>query len=299
MGLDPRLKSAEAAFAALSLPFGFDEIEIKPQSVSKDKTKALAAPYFNARTVAARLDAAVSPENWRVAYEPVNITVSTRGKNDQIVTEMHGGFKCRLGVRVLVDGEAVWVERENAAQCTDIESLKGGLSDALKRTFADLGCRALYSVKLGWFECTHNDRGYFSGWTPNALKAIRTRYEQAMKGQIPVVPDEAPEKVAKEPAPPVEALPDAAYHYTALPDTSAGQFLKSLHELGLPNPSSLPAVTALYMPVIQKVLNAPDLQAAKMTAEHYDKLVAWLATVKLGKAKVPAVLRPYQRKAGA
>ncbi len=47
--------------AALAAPFSVDRVSWKPQAVSRDKKRALAVAYIDARDVAQRLDDVVGP----------------------------------------------------------------------------------------------------------------------------------------------------------------------------------------------------------------------------------------------
>ena len=55
---------------ALRAPFPWDVIEVRPGSVRKDGTGALALAYADPRVYMARLDAVVGPEHWSVAFAP-------------------------------------------------------------------------------------------------------------------------------------------------------------------------------------------------------------------------------------
>ncbi len=76
---DERSKTMEAKelAAALAAPFPADRVSWKPQAISKDKKRALAVAYIDARDVAQRLDDVVGPLNWQVDHKQVG---------DQIVT---------------------------------------------------------------------------------------------------------------------------------------------------------------------------------------------------------------------
>ncbi len=52
---------AKELAAALAAPFPVDRVSWKPQAVSRDKKRALAVAYIDARDVAQRLDDVVGP----------------------------------------------------------------------------------------------------------------------------------------------------------------------------------------------------------------------------------------------
>lgn len=104
-----------------------NEIEWRIQS-SKDG-KMTVVPYINNRCVMNRFDHAFGAYNWNSEFR-----------------EVAGGFICRLTVRVkFADGDEVTIIREDGAQLTGIEPLKGGISDSMKRCAVQFGLgRGLY-----------------------------------------------------------------------------------------------------------------------------------------------------------
>lgn len=116
--------------AALTAPWSHDEIKWRVGSLTKDKTKTKPLAYIDARTVMERLDAAVGVENWQDRYE------------------FHGTRTlCYLSIRI--NGE--WICKSDGAGDSDIESEKGGLSDAFKRASVKWGMgRELYEMKTRW-----------------------------------------------------------------------------------------------------------------------------------------------------
>ncbi len=123
---------------ALAAPFPPHELEWRIQSSGKKgdsaEVWAKVVAYVTNRAIQQRLDDVVGPENWQNHFEPW-------GTN---------GVLCRLGVRV--DGEWIW--KEDGAENTEIESLKGGLSGAMKRAAVHLGIgRMLYDLPEGWAKC--------------------------------------------------------------------------------------------------------------------------------------------------
>jgi hypothetical protein len=93
--------------------------------------------YVTARAIMDRLDEACGPENWRLRYRP------------EAGVGLAPGYICTLGIRV--NGE--WVEKEDGAEQTDIESFKGALSGALKRAAVQWGVgRYLYNLEEGFAE---------------------------------------------------------------------------------------------------------------------------------------------------
>lgn len=145
-------------------PFPFNEIEIKVQSVSKDKTKALPVAYFDARIVRRRLDEVFGPENWTAKHRELF-------EGPKIV-----GVVCEL--TVFHDGKEV--RREEVGVPSAIEPIKGAYSDAIKRAFAAFGNDHLYHIDLGWHPCQDNK---FQPFNTATIKAIETRYKAQIEAR--------------------------------------------------------------------------------------------------------------------
>lgn len=119
-------------FERLSAPFDPAVISWRPGSTNKDKTKAKALAYLDARDVMRRLDEVCGPANWGNRYIP-----------------MPNGTTC-CEIKIRVNGE--WLEpKSNGAGNTDIEAEKGGYSDAFKRAAVLWGIgRYLYDIDSPW-----------------------------------------------------------------------------------------------------------------------------------------------------
>ena len=113
----------------LAAPFPAEDVEWKPGATTRDKSKGLAMAYITARAVQERLDEVFGPGNWKNEF---------RAGPD-------GGVLCRIYFKN-EDGEWVW--REDGADNTDVEAVKGGLSNAMKRAGAALGI-GLAAERLG------------------------------------------------------------------------------------------------------------------------------------------------------
>jgi hypothetical protein len=124
-------------FARLAHPFAADEVGWKPQTVSKDQTKALAICFIDARAVMDRLDEVLGPMGWEDRYE--------------ILPD--GCAVCSLRVRAAPGGE--WVTKTDVGGPSDQKDpgdrRKAALSDALKRAAVKLGIgRYLYRLGGEW-----------------------------------------------------------------------------------------------------------------------------------------------------
>lgn len=133
----------------LSAPFPVDAIHWRAQTLTQDKTKALALAYIDARDVMDRLDSAAGPANWATTYEETP----------------KGRIFCRLSIRI----ESEWVMKTDGAGDTDVEGEKGAISDALKRAAVSWGIgRYLYDIGNVWAPCEVGQNGKWRSWKPEA-----------------------------------------------------------------------------------------------------------------------------------
>jgi len=126
-------------FAKLREAFDPKDIEWRVQQAGAKNGKpwAKVLAYLTNRAIMARLDDVVGPGNWRNEYR--------RGPD--------GGVMCGIAIRI---GEE-WVTKWDGASNTDIEAVKGGLSNAMKRAAVQWGIgRYLYDLTTN-FANVHPD----------------------------------------------------------------------------------------------------------------------------------------------
>ena len=118
-------------FERLAAPFPADVISWRIGSMTKDKTKARALAYIDARDVMRRLDEVCGPGRWQCRYVPMP----------------NGTTCCEIGLHY----ELEWIWKANGAGATDIEGEKGGYSDAFKRAAVLWGVgQYLYDIDSPW-----------------------------------------------------------------------------------------------------------------------------------------------------
>lgn len=131
----------------LDIPFAPDDIEWRIQSSGKKadgKFWARVLAYVTNRAIMERLDQIVGRENWRNEFAPGPL----------------GGVVCGLSIRIHDE----WVTKWDGADNTDIESVKGGLSNAMKRAAVQWGIgRYLYQLEEG-FAATSTEKQSGPQW---------------------------------------------------------------------------------------------------------------------------------------
>lgn len=116
----------------LAAPFPPSEIDWRVGNITKNRDRGTVLAYLNARAVQDRLDEVCTPAGWFDEYE----------------TGPDGGVLCRLHIKT---PEGEWLSKCDGAPNTQIESVKGGLSGALKRAAVKWGIgRGLYYLDAEW-----------------------------------------------------------------------------------------------------------------------------------------------------
>lgn len=117
----------------LLAPFSDSELEWRLQWTNNEKTSGIAVPYITNRAIQNRLDTVVGFENWKNEYIPWH---SDGKKASQI-----------CGISIYFESRKEWVTKYDGAENSDIEPVKGGLSDSMKRAAVQWGLgRYLYSM---------------------------------------------------------------------------------------------------------------------------------------------------------
>ena len=116
--------------------------------------------YLSNRAIMNRLDEVCGPANWRNEYR--EWTVGGRQ-----------GVLC--GISIKINDE--WVTKWDGAENTDIEAVKGGLSDAMKRAGVQWGIgRYLYDLEQNFAEIDEAGKYFAQGIDKSTQKPYRFRW---------------------------------------------------------------------------------------------------------------------------
>ena len=130
------MKDIKTMREGLCKPFAPEDLEWRIQVMSKDQTSGLAVPYVTNRAIQDRLDDVVGPENWHNDYKPWH----GNGKREAQI----------CGISVYFEGRG-FITKWDGAEDTDVEPVKGGLSDSMKRAAVQWGIgRVLYKMNPIW-----------------------------------------------------------------------------------------------------------------------------------------------------
>ncbi len=117
----------------LSKPFNPEEIEWRVGATNKDKTMGLALPYITNRAIQNRLDEVFGCIGWKNEFK-----------------EWKGNSQL-CGISIWDDDKEQWITKWDGAEDTYMESVKGGLSDSMKRAAYQWGIgRYLYKFESVW-----------------------------------------------------------------------------------------------------------------------------------------------------
>jgi hypothetical protein len=151
----------EEIIKRLREPFAFKDIEWKIQVATQDKARGMAVAYINSRAIQNRLDETLGAFNWQNTFTP------WRDKAQL----------CGISVYDAERGE--WVTKYDGAENTDIEPIKGGLSDSFKRSACVWGIgRYLYELGGIWVEI--EQRGKSSAIKDNQYAKLEAEYNRAV-----------------------------------------------------------------------------------------------------------------------
>lgn len=174
----------------LAAPFSANDIEWRIQSAGIDKNGnpwGMVMPYITSRAVMQRLDDTLGLSGWTNTFSQAP----------------EGGVLCGLSLRIGKKDKR-WITKYDAASNTEIESVKGGISDSMKRAAVQVGIgRYLYKLPIEWAICSANNREYehrqkFANKNTPADKVIWGSWK------TPILPDSALPNQAS--APPIETI---------------------------------------------------------------------------------------------
>jgi len=136
--------TAEQLREALIAPFADCDIEWRVSATNKDKTRGLAVPYVTNRAIQNRLDDTVGIDGWYNEFVP-----------------WKDGKAQLCGISIYFAEKDFWLTKWDGADDSDIESVKGGISDSMKRAAVQWGIgRYLYGIPQVWVRVKPAGKGY-------------------------------------------------------------------------------------------------------------------------------------------
>lgn len=153
----------------LEAPFKASEIRWRLRNSTDNG--GYAVPYLDSRAIQNRLDSVLGKENWQCSFS----VISTGNAKEPIVNT------CTISIYYVERSE--WVSKSDGAGWSDIEPVKGGLSDALKRAASMWGCgRFMYQLTDIWVDI--EKRGKSVVVAQSSYPKLNDYYEKAIKNII-------------------------------------------------------------------------------------------------------------------
>jgi len=157
----------------LAEPFPFEMVEAKLQVTIAEKSIGMVVFYLDSRTIQNRLDEVLGHFNWKNQY---TVWHDIEGKDAK---KMQKSQLCGIAIHNSERNE--WVAKFDGAECSDIEPLKGGLSDSFKRAACMWGIgRYLYAMEGIWVDIEpKGNKGYQI--KANQQGKLKAAYDAAVK----------------------------------------------------------------------------------------------------------------------
>lgn len=135
----------------LSEPFAASDVEWRITKTRNQNSEGLAVAFIDGRAVQNRLDDVVGPFFWRTRFIPWHQYVPKPAKYEQVDTPKAPVSSQLCGLSIYHEERGEWIEKIDGAENTDIETIKGGISDSFKRAAVLWGIgRYLYDIPAVW-----------------------------------------------------------------------------------------------------------------------------------------------------
>ena len=176
----------------LAYPFTANEIEWRVLRTTKDKNKGQVTAFVDSRAIQRRLDDVLGRQNWK------NHFTTAPGNANNTTAHI-----CEISIYYADRQE--WITKSDGAGSTDIEPIKGGLSNAFKRAASmwDIG-RYLYELPDIWVAL--KDGKYID---PSERVKLTKHYNQFVNQYLKAQQSAAPKQEAAQTAAPVMAAAPA------------------------------------------------------------------------------------------
>lgn len=200
----------------LAAPFADSDIEWRLQWSDDEKGSGIAVPYVTNRAIQNRLDKTVGVDCWRNEYIPWH---SDGKKASQI-----------CGISIYFAERKEWITKYDGAEDSDIEPVKGGLSDSMKRASVQWGIgRYLYEMDTVFVDT--EKRGRTTVIKKSSQPKLDAEHQRTIKKMFspeqPKAPQLAPaeqpdaqQQSTETPAPTSEQKPAAIVRHPAAPPSA-------------------------------------------------------------------------------
>lgn len=197
-------KDPKSIHEELMKPFAAEDLGWRLQKTfeNRGQMSGIAVPYVTNRAIMNRLDSVVGPENWYNDFKPWHAV----GKKESQL----------CGISIYFEGRG-FITKWDGAEDSDIESVKGGLSDSMKRAAVQWGIgRTLYNMDTVFVEVEQRgkswvikktqraklDKAYLDMLSAMGLKPVSAGGVQSLLENDDAEPEDLPKRTSTPAIPP-------------------------------------------------------------------------------------------------
>jgi len=148
----------------LAAPFASSDVEWRVQHTNNEKDRGLAVPFIDSRAIQERLDTVLGAFHWRTEFRPwhqVRKTGKNTGSQREPDTDAELNASQLCGLAIYCEERGEWIIKFDGAENSDIEPVKGGISDSFKRAAVLWGIgRYLYKINPVWVAVEKKGRSF-------------------------------------------------------------------------------------------------------------------------------------------
>ena len=161
-------KDAATIQVELAAPFAAEDLEWRLQIAYENEMRGIAVPYVTNRAIQNRLDSVVGVDHWRNDFKPWH----SAGKKEAQI----------CGISIYFEERGEWITKFDGAEDSDIEPVKGGLSDSMKRAAVQWGVgRVLYGMDTVYVDVEKKGKSFIIKKSERAkLDGAYSRYLKSL-----------------------------------------------------------------------------------------------------------------------
>lgn len=272
-------KDARTIQAELARPFAPEDLEWRLQKTIESKLRGIAVPYVTNRAIQARLDDVVGPDGWYNEYKPWH---RSGQKEAQI---------CGISIYFPEKG---FITKWDGAEDSDIEPVKGGLSDSMKRAAVQWGIgRVLYGMDVVWVDIekqgkswvipknqrTVLDKAYLDylsklKLTPTPVGGVQSTLTPKRAGESPAADSTGPTPV--QPLPKSQPGPDNKTGTYTVIATRPQKFANGIHTTLMLQGWDQKQIAAVAMGERPELVKGVQLTGVKLELQKQDTVVFYI-----------------------
>ncbi len=274
-------KDARTIQAELARPFAPEDLEWRLQQTEENGKWGLAVPFVTNRAIQARLDEVLGVDGWYNDYRPWHGT----GKKEAQI--------CGISIRFPEQG---FITKWDGAEDSDIEPVKGGLSDSMKRAAVQWGIgRCLYGMdaifvdveKRGrsWIikktERTKLDKAYLDylaklKLTPTPAGGVQSTLTPKQAGEASAASNTQTGPAPVQPLPKPQPEPDSKTGTHTVIATRPQKFANGIHTTVMLQGWDQKQIAAVAMGERPELVRGVQLTGVKLELKKQDNVVFYI-----------------------